>query len=103
MLKTESRGLAFSEIASKLRAYVDADFAGDQDNHQSITGFVCLLNEGPISWNSRLHPTVPLSISEAEYISATAGVKEVVWLKTSFHDIDLSSWKLLVIIKLQLN
>lgn len=48
-------------------AHVDADWAGDQITQRSTTGFIFRLAGGPISWKSRLQPTVALSSTEAEY------------------------------------
>ncbi len=39
------------------------------------------LNNGPISWKSKLQPTVALSSCESEYIAATQATKETVWIQ----------------------
>lgn len=65
----------------QLTGYCDADFAGDEDERKSTTGYVFLLNGGAITWNSRKQPTVALSTTEAEYMSLTAAVQESEWLR----------------------
>ena len=36
-----------------MKVYVDSDHAGDTVTHTSITGFVILINDAPIYWNSK--------------------------------------------------
>jgi len=55
--------------------YSDADYAGDSDTRRSTTGFVFILNGGAISWNSRLQPTVAVSITEAEAMYSASVVE----------------------------
>jgi len=48
---------------------VDADWANDTKTHQSHTGYILMMNGGPISesWKSRHQDNVSLSTSEAEF------------------------------------
>ena len=64
-----------------LRAYSDADWAGDHDDRHSTSGFVCLLSGEAISWLSKKQASVALSTAEAEYIALCATTQEVVWLR----------------------
>jgi hypothetical protein len=52
-----------------LVAYADADFGGDLDTSKSMTGYVILMNNGPIAWKSARQPTVTLATSAAETVS----------------------------------
>jgi hypothetical protein len=65
-----------------LWGYVDSDWAGCPDSRRSTSGFVFMLNGAAISWRSKRQPTVALSTAEAEYISASAMVQEVIYLRT---------------------
>jgi hypothetical protein len=64
-----------------LSAYTDADYAADRDSRRSTTGFVCLLNGGPIAWKSQLQKSVSLSTAEAEYMSLCSCTQEIVYLR----------------------
>jgi hypothetical protein len=61
--------------------YCDADWAGDVDTRRSTSGYVFMLGGGAISWSSKRQPTVALSSTEAEYMSATHASKEALWLR----------------------
>lgn len=52
-----------------LEVYCDSDFAGDQIDRKSRTGWAVVLNGSAISWASHKQSTVALSSSEAEYIA----------------------------------
>ena len=60
--------------------YVDSDYAGDLDRRRYLLGYIFTLYNNAISWKATLQSIVPLSTTEAEYISATKGVKEATWL-----------------------
>jgi hypothetical protein len=77
---TADCGINFGGTAPGLKAYCDADYAGDVDTRRSTTGYVFILNGGAISWSSRLQPTVAASTTEAEYMAAAYAAKEALWL-----------------------
>ena len=56
-------GLLYSRDGS-LETFTDADYAGDKETRKS-----------------KLQHCVALSTTEAEYVSATLGAKEIIWLK----------------------
>ncbi|UYV70125.1 hypothetical protein LAZ67_7001880 [Cordylochernes scorpioides] len=62
-------------------SFSDADFAGDLDTRKSTTGYVFMLNNGPISWCSQKQNCVSLSTTESEYIAASKATKEAIWLR----------------------
>ena len=78
-LEAETQGY-FSYPKAEATIFVDADHAGHKDDRRSVTGYVFMLAEGPISWQSRSQTTVALSSMEAEYMAACAATQESLWL-----------------------
>lgn len=66
--------------SNQVVGYVDADYAGDLDRRRSLSGYIFSLCGSAISWCASLQSIAALSTTEAEYIAATEGVKEAVWL-----------------------
>ncbi|CAI7738480.1 unnamed protein product [Closterium sp. NIES-53] len=65
----------------QLTGYVDADHAGDADNRRSRTGFIFKLEPArTISWKSNKQEHIALSSAEAEFIAASAAVREGLYL-----------------------
>jgi hypothetical protein len=79
--------LTYVSGGPELRAYCDADYAGDVDLRRSTTGYVFVMHGGAVSWLSRLQPTVAASTVEAEYMGAAAAVKEALWFRKLAMDI----------------
>ena len=69
------------DMANLLWGFVNSDWAGCPDSRRSTSGFVLMLNGAAISWRSKRQPTVALSSAEAEFISASAIVQEVIYLR----------------------
>jgi hypothetical protein len=63
-----------------LIGYSNSDFAADLDNRCSTSGFVFLLNGGPILWKSKQQSLVTSSIHDAEYVGLTIALYKVIWL-----------------------
>jgi hypothetical protein len=66
---------------NKLSGLVDSDFASDIDTHKSMTGYLMVLNGGPISWKASRQGGVTLSSSEAEFVAASQAGQEVLYLR----------------------
>lgn len=66
---------------SEVVGYCDADWASDLDGRRSVTGYVFMLQGGPIAWNSRKQQTVALSTTEAEYMALSSATQEAMWLR----------------------
>ncbi|KAF2311882.1 hypothetical protein GH714_027117 [Hevea brasiliensis] len=64
----------------ELVGFSDSDMAGDIDDRKSTTGVIYFLGNNPITWVSQKQKIVALSSCEAEYIAATAGTCQGVWL-----------------------
>src|SRR6267378_1354278 len=51
------------------------------EDHHAITGYVFLIDGGAVSWSSKKQEIVSLSTMESEYVTATHGMKEAIWLR----------------------
>lgn len=61
--------------------YLDVDWIGDLDEQKSIFGYVCLLNNGTIYWNSKKQTRIALSTINVEFMAYSSAVQEVIWLR----------------------
>jgi hypothetical protein len=66
----------------ELIGFSDADWGGDVDTRRSTTGYVFTLAGGPVSWSSRLQPTVALSSAEAEYMAVCTATQQALYLRS---------------------
>lgn len=66
---------------SQLEAYVDADWASNQIDRKSYTGYFFQLSGCAVSWETRKQCTVALSSTEAEYMGLADCCKEAIYLK----------------------
>ncbi|KAK3043577.1 hypothetical protein RJ639_002156 [Escallonia herrerae] len=70
-----------------LSGFSDADWAGDENDRHSTTGYCFSMGSAAISWCSKKQPSVALSSTEAKYIAATMATQECIWLKRLISDI----------------
>jgi hypothetical protein len=73
-----------------LVAFSDADYARDPQTARSISGNTFFLNGGVISWSSKRQPTVALSTTEAEYVSAAYAAATTVHLRALLEELGYS-------------
>jgi hypothetical protein len=79
---TSSLGVFYKKEGNQeLLGYTDSDYAGDQNDRKSTSGYVFLMSSGAVSWSSKKQPVVTLSTTEAEFISAAYSACQVVWLR----------------------
>lgn len=65
----------------ELFGFSDSDYAGDQDDRRSTSGYAFLLGTGVVSWSSKKQQIATLSSTEAEFIDATACACQAIWLR----------------------
>ena len=65
---------------------MDADWAGDTDTRRSHTGYILMMNVGPISWKNRRQDNVSLSTSEAKFVAASQAGQEALYPRDILKD-----------------
>lgn len=79
---TRMQGIVYGgEDELKILGYSDSDWAGDKESRKSTSGYIFMLNGGPVSWCSKRQSTMALFSTEAEYIALTLAAKEATWLR----------------------
>ena len=72
---------------------MDADWARDIDTRQAHTGYILMMNGGPISWKSQRPDNMSLSTSEAEFIAASQAGQEAIYLCETLTNFGFSQTK----------
>ena len=78
--------------AVNLSGYSDADYAADSTDRKSTLGVIFMLGNGPVSWASQKQKSVATSTTEAEYMSASKGAKQAVWLAQLLRDLGYAKY-----------
>ena len=81
---TQNLGITYGggEELIKATAYSDADWASDPNDRRSISGYIFLIGDGPVSWSSKKQPTVALSSMEAKYMAISHAARHAIWTRT---------------------
>lgn len=69
-------------------AYCDSDWASEPDKRRSCSAHVILKANAAISWFSHRQEIVALSSTEAEYISLSDCVKQVLWIRKLIDELE---------------
>ncbi|XP_060182944.1 uncharacterized mitochondrial protein AtMg00810-like [Lycium barbarum] len=64
-----------------ISAFSDLDWAACPDSRKSVSGYIVMMGNSPISWKSKKQTTISLSSAEAEYKAIRKVVGELVWLE----------------------
>lgn len=88
---TVKLGLKFEPYQDNhLKAYSDADYAGELESRRSTTGYVLQWGSSTLTWNSQKQSIIALSTTDAEYMAACQTVKEIMWLKRLIKELNNS-------------
>ncbi|XP_052126145.1 uncharacterized protein LOC113209233 [Frankliniella occidentalis] len=80
---TKSMGLTYHRSQNPtfcITGYADADFAGDETDYKSHSGYLFTLDGNLITWESKKQGLIALSSTESEYISVTEATREALYL-----------------------
>ncbi|GKF91108.1 hypothetical protein Tco_0274809 [Tanacetum coccineum] len=69
-----------------LVAYSDSDYDGDNQDRKSTTGGCQFLGRRLISWQCKKQTIVATSTTEAEYVAAASGCRQVLWIQNQLLD-----------------
>ncbi|KAL3514409.1 hypothetical protein ACH5RR_027126 [Cinchona calisaya] len=86
---TSNTCLEFGRNNNTLIGFVDSDYVGDLDKRRSLTSYVFCIGGCAVSWKATLQHVVALSTTEAEYMAITEAIKEALWLKGLFGELNL--------------
>ena len=86
-------GIKYQSKSLQAIGYSDSDWGGDLESRKSTSGYVWILGNGAIAWNSRLQKTVALSSCEAEYMALREAVKEQLYIGQVLKELPISQPK----------
>ena len=85
---TPGQGIMLKAVSDlRLRVFCDADWAACPRSRRSLSSFIVLLGNSPISWKTKKQDTVSHSSAEAEYRSMAVALRELKWLKRLLRDL----------------
>ena len=80
-----------------LVGFTNSDFAGDQDDRRSTSGYAFMLGSSVGSWSSKKPPIVTLSTTEAELVAATSCACQAIWLRRILKELHFKQEEAIVI------
>jgi Reverse transcriptase (RNA-dependent DNA polymerase) len=83
---TRDLWLTYGEESTPLEGYADADGSMAEDR-RAVSGYAFLIDGGAVSWSSKRQEIVSLSTTESEYVAATHGGKEALWLRSLISEV----------------
>ncbi|PKU66662.1 Retrovirus-related Pol polyprotein from transposon TNT 1-94 [Dendrobium catenatum] len=78
---TLNYGLPLSGNSFTLTSFVDLDWAGDQHDRKSTTGYCTFLGRSPVNWCVKKQSTIARSSTEAEYRALAAAAADLTWTR----------------------
>ncbi|XP_040869458.1 secreted RxLR effector protein 161-like [Glycine max] len=78
---------------SDLFGYTNSDWKRDPEQKKSTGGYLFMYYDAPVAWSSRKQDVVALSTSEAEYVAASLGACQAVWMMNLLEELKLRERK----------
>lgn len=85
--------LLSSQSDLKLSVYCDADWSACPVTRRSLSAYVALVGNSPVSWKTKKQKVVSHSSAEAEYRSMTQATCEIKWLRRLLCDLGAKQLK----------
>ena len=91
LVLTPTLGLWYPKGSTfELVGYSDSDWAGDKVDRKSTSGACQFIGRSLVSWSSKKQNSTALSTAEAEYISAASCCAQLLWMRQTLKDYDVS-------------
>lgn len=96
---TQDFGLWYSKNTDfALHAYTSVDWAGNVDDHKIASGGELCLEPHLVSWLSKKHSSIVLSIVEEEYVVGASCCTQLLWMIQTLQDIQFTyPWRIPII------
>ena len=72
-------------------AFVDADYGGCKDTHQSTSRYVFTMAGGAVTWSSKQQATVALSTVEVEYVAMSRCAQQMLWMHSWLDEVKIKN------------
>ncbi|XP_021771730.1 uncharacterized protein LOC110735859 [Chenopodium quinoa] len=83
---------------TNLITYIDVDWGGCSDTHQSTSSYCCFLGDNIFCWSSKRQHTLSKSCTEAEYRGVANVIAETCWLRNLLLELQCPLRRLLLFI-----
>ena len=86
---TRGRGIIYGDAPCPtpiFRSFADSDWAMSE-SRKSVSGYIVECANGPLTWSSKQQVVVALSSCEAEYLACSHCGRQVLWLRSLFHEL----------------
>ena len=70
-----------TSAAAAMIGYSDASYGSDPATMRSRTGYVIMRSSGPVSWKTKLQPTIATASADAEYMAMASAAQEIMFLR----------------------
>ena len=90
LLYTKDYELKIGGGTSTVTVHTDSDWAGDDNDRKSQSGFATRIGDSLVSWKSGKQKTVARSTMEAEYIAVADGLADAIHVAQIARDLGLS-------------